>query len=39
MKTRKLTVLGLLSALSLILFVLELRLPALIPIPGGPLCL
>ena len=34
MKTRKLTVLGLLSALSLILFVLELRLPALIPIPG-----
>ena len=34
MKTRKLTVLGLLSALSLILFVIELRLPALIPIPG-----
>ena len=34
MKTRKLTVLGLLSALSLILFVIELRLPALIPVPG-----
>ena len=34
MKTRKLTILGLLSALSLILFVIELRLPALIPIPG-----
>ncbi len=34
MKTRKLTVLGLLSALSLILFILELRLPALIPVPG-----
>ena len=34
MKTRKLTLLGLLSALSLILFVIELRLPALIPIPG-----
>ena len=34
MKTRKLTVLGLLSALSLILFVIELYLPALIPVPG-----
>ena len=34
MKTRKLTLLGLLSALSLILFVIELRLPALIPVPG-----
>ena len=34
MKTRKLTVLGLLSALSLILFVSELYLPALIPVPG-----
>ena len=34
MKVRKLTVLGLLSALSLILFVIELRLPALIPVPG-----
>ena len=34
MKTKKLTLLGLLSALSLILFVLELRLPALIPVPG-----
>ena len=34
MKTRKLTVLGLLSALSLILFIIELRLPALIPVPG-----
>ena len=34
MKVRKLTVLGLLSALSLILFILELRLPALIPVPG-----
>ena len=34
MKTKKLTMLGLLSALSLILFVLELRLPALIPVPG-----
>jgi len=34
MKTRKLTVLAMLSALSLIIFILELRLPALIPIPG-----
>ena len=34
MKTKKLTLLGLLSALSLILFVIELRLPALIPVPG-----
>ena len=34
MKTKRLTLLGLLSALSLILFVIELRLPALIPIPG-----
>ena len=34
MKTRKLTVLGLLSALSLILFVIEVYLPALIPVPG-----
>ena len=34
MKTRKLTLLGLLSAMSLILFIIELRLPALIPVPG-----
>ena len=34
MKTKKLTVLGLLSAVSLIIFVLELRLPPLIPVPG-----
>lgn len=34
MKTGKLTMLGLLSAVSLIIFVLELRLPPLIPVPG-----
>lgn len=34
MKTGKLTRLALLSAVSLIIFVLELRLPQLIPIPG-----
>lgn len=34
MKTKKLTVLAMLSAVSLIIFVLELRLPGLIPIPG-----
>ena len=34
MKTKKLTVLGLLSAVSLIVFVLELRLPPIVPIPG-----
>ena len=34
MKTRRLTLLAMLSAMSLVLFVIELRLPALIPIPG-----
>ena len=34
MKTKKLAVLGMLSALSLIIFIVELRLPSLIPIPG-----
>ncbi len=34
MKTRRLTLLAMLSALSLIIFVIELRLPSLIPIPG-----
>lgn len=34
MKTGKLTTLSLLSAVSLIIFVLEMRLPTLIPIPG-----
>lgn len=34
MKTKKLTMLGLLSAVSLIIFVLELRLPPIVPIPG-----
>lgn len=34
MKTKKLTLLGLLSAVSLIIFVLELRLPPIVPIPG-----
>ena len=34
MPVRKLTVLAMLSALSLIIFIIELRLPSLIPIPG-----
>ena len=34
MKTRRLTLLAMLSALSLIIFIIELRLPSLIPIPG-----
>ena len=34
MKTKRLTVLALLSAVSLIIFALEMRLPPLIPIPG-----
>ncbi len=35
MPVRRLTVLAMLSALSLIIFIIELRLPSLIPIPGG----
>lgn len=34
MKTRKLTKLGLLTCLALIIFIIELRLPDLVPIPG-----
>jgi len=34
MNTKKLCTLGILSGISLIIFVLELRLPTLIPIPG-----
>ena len=34
MSTKRLAVLGMLSALSLIIFIIELRLPSLIPIPG-----
>lgn len=34
MKTKKLTQLALLSAVSLIIFIIELRIPNLIPIPG-----
>ena len=34
MKTKKLTKLGLLTCLALIIFIIELRLPDLVPIPG-----
>ena len=35
MKTKRLTELGLLTALALILFIIEIRLPNLVPVPGG----
>ena len=34
MKTKRLTELGLLTALALILFIIEIRLPNLVPVPG-----